>query len=174
MKNLLCSGTSIVVGALLAEVFGVSIVIGIAAGVMIGTVAASSLVSKSRAFGALAGGALSLIIVLIIALGLSRAVRCDFGEPADLPPLQHPAGYIYVIEDTDFSKYFKIGRTTDPSRRLNDFKVILPFETDVVAIIETEDAPTLEWQLHLRFAEQRRKGEWFSLSASQVREICNM
>ena len=173
MRNIFCSGTSIVVGALLAEVFGVSIVVGIAAGVMIGTVV-SSLVSKSRAFGALAGGAISLIIVLIIALGLSRAVRCDFGDPADLPPLQHPAGYIYVIKDTDFSKFYKIGRTSDPSRRLNEFKVILPFETDVIAIIETEDAPTLEWQLHQRYAEQRRRGEWFSLSAAQVREICNI
>lgn len=119
----------------------------------------------------------SVIALAFLALFIARSAqppRCDFGNPIDLPKLPHPAGYIYVIQDTEYSKLYKIGRTVEPARRLNDIRNFLPGSSEIIAIVDTQDAPTLEWQLHQRYAERRKRGEWFALTDTEVREICGM
>lgn len=88
-----------------------------------------------------------------------------------LPKLDEPAGYVYVIQDVSNTWQYKIGRTNYPKRRINRFGVTLPFETEVVAILQTEDAAALERELHQHFANDRRRGEWFDLTEAQVQQI---
>ena len=92
----------------------------------------------------------------------------------DLPKLQAPAGYVYVIRDINHSQNFKIGRTNHPETRMNNFGVKLPFKTEVIAILKTDDAKELEQHLHRKFAMQHKRGEWFDLTGSQLRQIRNM
>ena len=91
-----------------------------------------------------------------------------------LPRLEAPAGYVYVIQDVDFSARYKIGRTNHPYRRLNKFEVTLPFETRVVHIFRTNDAKRLEYYFHQRFANHRARGEWFDLDDAQLRTLRGM
>lgn len=117
---------------------------------------------------------IALALVALIITRVAQPPRCEFGDPIDLPKLPHPAGYVYVIQDTEFSKLYKIGRTVEPARRLKDIRNILPGSSEIIAIVDTQDAPTLEWQLHQRYAESRERGEWFALTDAQVREICSL
>lgn len=91
-----------------------------------------------------------------------------------LPKLESPAGYVYVIKDVSRTHNYKIGRTNHPGTRMNNFGVKLPFETEVIAILKTDDAETLEQRLHQKFVEQHNRGEWFDLSDSQVKQIQSM
>ena len=92
----------------------------------------------------------------------------------ELPKLEHPEGYVYVIQDISHTKRYKIGRTSHPATRINSFGVELPFETEIVAILRTTNAVDLERDLHNQFATSRTQGEWFDLTGAQVREICNL
>jgi len=99
---------------------------------------------------------------------------------------QTRSGHVYVISNLgSFGvNIFKIGMTRrlDPMDRvweLSDASV--PFDFDVHAIIYTEDAPSLETELHQRFAARRlnvvnQKKEFFNVSieeiAAVVRERC--
>ena len=113
----------------------------------------------------------------------SRAARV-YAKPAglnvpvdnykDLPKLNAPAGYVYVIQDMSHSQQYKIGRTNHPASRLNRFGVALPIKTEVIAILRTDNAPTLERRLHQKFASSQTEGEWFALDAAQIDEIRRM
>ena len=156
--------------------FGISLgtVVVVALGVICG-VGIWALRGKSRLAGALVGLGVGLLAALAMAwLGSGRSPRCDYGDPADLPVLPHPAGYVYVIQDVEFSRLYKIGRTNHPARRLPEIRNLLPGASEIVAIVDTQDAPALEGQLHQRYAESRKRGEWFALSGAQVREICKI
>ena len=113
----------------------------------------------------------------------SRAARV-YAKPAglnvpvdnykDLPRLNAPAGYVYVIQDMSHSQQYKIGRTNHPASRLNRFGVELPIKTEVIAILRTDDALALERRLHQKFASSQTEGEWFALDAAQIDEIRRM
>lgn len=89
----------------------------------------------------------------------------------DLPKLEKPAGYVYIIQDVDFSNRYKIGRTNHPKRRINKFEVTLPFKTELVHILRADNAVAAEGYLHKRFAKERARGEWFDLNEAQLQEI---
>lgn len=167
-----CAAT--VFAALLGLGIGIGAVFALAFGVVCG-LGISALLGKSKLAGAVAGLGLGLLLAFATAwLGIDRGVRCEFGDPVNLPVLPHPAGYVYVIQEVEFSKLYKIGRTNNPARRLPEIRNLLPGASEVVAIIDTQDAPTLEWQLHQRYAESRKRGEWFALGGTHVHEICNI
>ena len=108
--------------------FGISLgtVVVVALGVICG-VGIWALRGKSRLAGALVGLGVGLLAALAMAwLGSGRSARCDYGDPADLPVLPHPAGYVYVIQDVEFSGLYKIGRTNHPARRLPEIRNLLP------------------------------------------------
>lgn len=52
----------------------------------------------------------------------------------------------------------KIGRSTDPLRRFKDFQQILPFNLELLGILDGD----LELELHDAFSQHHIKGEWFS------------
>ena len=173
MKRFFIPTSCLIAAALLAGFlsFQTAIIVGIGAAV---GVAAAYILNKSKVFGAIGGVILALFAFALLVPSISGPPRCEFGDPFDLPTLTHPAGYVYVIQDTEFSKRYKIGRTNSPGRRLNEIRNILPGSSDIVAIIDTQDAPTLESQLHQRYVENRKRGEWFDLNDAEVREICRI
>lgn len=140
---------------------------------------------------------LSLVWLFVSALGLNEAVNALITElmnPIDESTpeaikvihefssavnLRHwvgirrhvEVGYVYIIQDIDISKLFKIGMTNKPFDRMYTFGVKLPFETELIHVIPSRNAYHLEQTLHARFAAKRVNGEWFDLSAEDVAYI---
>ena len=88
-----------------------------------------------------------------------------------LPQLETPEGYVYFVQDVEVSKHYKIGRTTAPQTHLKRLSIDLPIKVKVIAILQTNNAPALEQELHHRYAAQRIQGEWFALTDRQIQEI---
>jgi len=93
---------------------------------------------------------------------------------------QTRAGHVYVISNLGSfgEEVFKVGMTRrleplDRVKELSDASV--PFEFDVHAMVYSEDAPTLEKELHRIFHYNRvnrvnPRKEFFKVSASEIRE----
>lgn len=75
-------------------------------------------------------------------------------------------GYVYLIKS---GKFHKIGRTNSPGRRGYEVALQLPEEIKPVHLIKTDDPVGVEAYWHERFKEKRKKGEFFELSADDVR-----
>jgi hypothetical protein len=75
-------------------------------------------------------------------------------------------GHVYMLK---YDKVYKIGRSTDASRRHKDIRVQMPYMTEEVHIIETDDPVGIEAYWHNRFKNKRLKGEWFKLTAADIR-----
>ncbi len=92
----------------------------------------------------------------------------------DLPLLERPAGYVYVIRDVEITGFYKIGYTKHPRHRFYTFADELPFKIKPVLIFQSDDAEEDEELLHQYFAEYRKTGEWFSLDNSQLKDLREM
>jgi len=90
-------------------------------------------------------------------------------EPAEVD--EHTSariqGYVYMIRS---GRRYKIGKSTDPSRRFREVKLELPEEAHQIHAIPTDDPAGIEAYWHRRFAAKRvRSTEFFELSAEDVR-----
>jgi hypothetical protein len=77
-----------------------------------------------------------------------------------------PLGFVYLIR---MDKWHKIGCTTDVLRRTGEIRLTLPAKETLVHEIRTDDPYGVERYWHRRFADCRAKGEWFELTAADVR-----
>nr|HEX4319229.1 GIY-YIG nuclease family protein [Kofleriaceae bacterium] len=80
------------------------------------------------------------------------------------------AGHVYMIATTvRGGRRFKIGHTASVPRRHREIALELPEQPDVIHAIETDDPAGIESYWHQRFAAKRTNGEWFALTADDVR-----
>ncbi len=77
-------------------------------------------------------------------------------------------GYVYLLTHGSRREY-KLGRTNNPLRREGELGIQLPEKLEPVHYIETDDPPGVEHYWHTRFASKRKEGEWFALTADDVR-----
>jgi len=76
------------------------------------------------------------------------------------------AGFVYLLACNE--GYCKIGRSANPTARLERIKTLPPFDIRLVHVIDAGDMCGAEEALHDRFARKRRRGEWFKLSPIDV------
>lgn len=74
-------------------------------------------------------------------------------------------GFVYLIRCRELTK---IGQSANPSHRIATIDSGVPFELEVIGVIESDDYVNLEIRLHGVFASKRRKGEWFLLEESDI------
>ncbi len=77
-------------------------------------------------------------------------------------------GYVYLLKHGSRMEY-KIGKTFNPLRREGEIALQLPEKLEPIHYIKTDDPAGIESYWHTRFADKRKEGEWFSLTAADVR-----
>lgn len=78
------------------------------------------------------------------------------------------SGFLYVVRSGD---YFKIGRTSNLTRRLAALRRQFPNEMSVIYTQCVADMVQSERTLHTIFGERRIHGEWFELTDADVQAI---
>lgn len=78
-------------------------------------------------------------------------------------------GYIYLIKA---GEHYKIGKSTNVARRMQQFNLPIPIE--LLHTIAAQDMGRVESYLHKRFADQRVRGEWFTLSPDDIAWVCSL
>ena len=92
-------------------------------------------------------------------LKLVNAARCS------------AVGYVYVVQEVDYSKKFKIGRADNTSDWLYKLGAKIPGRLEPILVIPADDTSALERKLRNLYASPRTDGNWFELTESQVIEL---
>ncbi len=75
-------------------------------------------------------------------------------------------GEVYLFKS---GRYYKIGKTYDSVRRGKEISIELPEKLNLIHSVKTDDPSGVEAYWHKRFEPKRMKGEWFNLSAVDVK-----
>ncbi|MDX2251439.1 MAG: GIY-YIG nuclease family protein [Nitrospira sp.] len=75
-------------------------------------------------------------------------------------------GFVYLMKS---GPHYKIGRTNSVGRRTSELAIKIPIPPKTIHHIETDDPVGVESYWHKRFEEKRGEGEWFNLSAEDVK-----
>lgn len=77
-----------------------------------------------------------------------------------------PLAEVYLFKS---GRYYKIGKTKDTVRRGSELRIQLPETCNLIHSIRTDDPSGIEAYWHKRFDAQRKQGEWFDLSATDIK-----
>lgn len=78
-------------------------------------------------------------------------------------------GFVYILGCPE--GYYKIGRSTTLTDRIQQLAIQLPFKVHVVCILFALDCRAKERDLHRTFKSKRVNGEWFKLSDNDLTYI---
>ena len=82
------------------------------------------------------------------------------------------SGFIYLVKEKQEGNV-KIGRSVNLNDRVRTFEVKMPFPIEEEYSFECFDYVRSERLLHKHFSDKRVRGEWFSLSDSDIEMIKN-
>lgn len=82
---------------------------------------------------------------------------------------ESPSAYGFVYLAEGHRGEYKIGRTNLVDRRLGELGAMAPVEYRLVHESKTDDPAGVESYWHRRYADKRMRGEWFRLTAADVR-----
>jgi len=99
---------------------------------------------------------------------LPEAKHTAYDEYSDEPETEKTDGFVYMVRE-QHSKYYKIGKTFDVPRRHREIALELPGDMKKIHSIRTDDPTGIESYWHKRFENKRVKGEWFALTAEDIR-----
>lgn len=104
-----------------------------------------------------------------VAQWAKRMFRAIEKRTQETQGMHNRAGYIYLVAG---GQYYKIGRSNDVDRRMTEISPKLPFELEVLFVLEVPDMYQAEANLHHKFRDKRINGEWFALDADDVGWLC--
>lgn len=114
--------------------------------------------------------------LFIIGKGKRGRNEVDIITPLEVPSPQAgrylDPGYIYVIKAA--TGQYKIGLSTDPTRRFLSLNTASPVELTLLHTFPANHAKIAEEVLHSDFASKRVKGEWFALDEDDVAWLCSV
>ena len=89
-----------------------------------------------------------------------------------LPELNSPAGYLYIIRDGEKTNRHRFGIVDQPLTDLQKLKMETPFKIEVVALLECQNAEGFMQRLCQTFAKNREgSSNWYKLKRSDLRKI---
>lgn len=109
---------------------------------------------------------LAPVVALCIPLTTTDAAE----QIAESEDDEFETGYVYLaLMKVGREKRYKIGKANLVEQRARQIGPHLPEDLELIHAISTDDAYGIEAYWHKRFAEKRRGGEWFELTADDVR-----
>lgn len=104
--------------------------------------------------------------VIVLCEAEYRPSESDAHDTATLPDA-NGVGFVYLARGRRGE--YKLGRTNLVDRRVSELGATLPVELELVHEIKSDDPAGVEAYWHARFADRRMRGEWFKLSAADVK-----
>jgi hypothetical protein len=101
---------------------------------------------------------------------ICKGIAVEAPEPTSSAGDALETGYVYLaLMKVGREKRYKIGKANIVEQRTRQVAVNLPEDLELIHTISTDDAYGIEAYWHRRFADKRRGGEWFQLTAEDVR-----
>lgn len=79
---------------------------------------------------------------------------------------EETSGLVYLMKS---GRFWTIGKSNSAGRREYELAIQLPEKLELVHAIHTDDPSGIEEYWHKRFAAKRQNGEWFALTAAEVK-----